>query len=59
MASFGGADINNAVRIIMTKLFSNKLGIDITLTGTSLISIEKQSLLKSNVYKLIVGIYKY
>lgn len=59
MASFGGADINSAVRIIMTKLFSNKLGIDITLTGTSLISIEKQSLLKSNVYKLIVGIYKY
>jgi len=59
VASFGGADINSAVRIIMTKLFSNKLGIDITLTGTSLISIEKQSLLKSNVYKLIVGIYKY
>lgn len=43
----------------MSKLFSNKLGIDITLTGTSLICKDKQSLQKSNFYKLIIGIYKY
>jgi len=58
VASFGGADVNSAVRIIMSKLFSNKLGIDITLTGTSLICKDKQSLQKSNFHKLILGIYK-
>ncbi|XP_050065442.1 uncharacterized protein LOC126554413 [Aphis gossypii] len=54
VASFGGADVNSALRIIMSKLFSNKLGIDITLTGTSLICKDKQSLQKSNFYKLII-----